>query len=120
LSGDWRRIGGNLELVAALAVNVPGFPVPRPRGLVASGSMQSLVAAGMLPPRKVKRPGTPGALSLDDLRYLKKLAAREKADEQEKQLAVLDRASDLAARLRSQQVRQRAASLAARLTPKEN
>lgn len=27
LSGDWRAVGGNLELVAALAVNVPGFPV---------------------------------------------------------------------------------------------
>lgn len=48
LSGDWRRIGGNLELVAALAVNVPGFPVPRVR--VASGAPQSLVAAGVLPP----------------------------------------------------------------------
>jgi hypothetical protein len=29
LSGDWRRYEGNLEMVAALAVNVPGFPVPR-------------------------------------------------------------------------------------------
>ncbi|WP_016695024.1 phage minor head protein [Rhodococcus rhodochrous] len=45
LSGDWRTIGGNLELVAALAVNTPGFPVlvagasdenDRPRTLVAS------------------------------------------------------------------------------------
>lgn len=27
LSGDWRASNGNLELVAALAVNVPGFPV---------------------------------------------------------------------------------------------
>ena len=27
LSGDWRRYNGNLELVAALAVNNPGFPV---------------------------------------------------------------------------------------------
>jgi uncharacterized protein DUF6582 len=27
LSGDWRRIMGNLELCAALAVNVPAFPV---------------------------------------------------------------------------------------------
>lgn len=27
LSGDWRTIAGNLELVAALAVNTPGFPV---------------------------------------------------------------------------------------------
>lgn len=27
LSGDWRNIDGNLELVALLAVNVPGYPV---------------------------------------------------------------------------------------------
>lgn len=38
LSGDWRSIGGGLELVAALAVNVPGFPV------VASGRMTVLPA----------------------------------------------------------------------------
>jgi hypothetical protein len=47
LSGDWRRIGNGLELVAALAVNVPGFPVPRSR--VASGVPMSLVAAGWTP-----------------------------------------------------------------------
>lgn len=49
LSGDWRRIGANLELVAALAVNVPGFPVPRTR--VAAGRAMSLVAAGVLDER---------------------------------------------------------------------
>lgn len=27
LSGDWRRIDGNLELVAVLAVNTPGYPI---------------------------------------------------------------------------------------------
>lgn len=48
LSGDWRRIGGNLELVAALAVNVPGFPIPRPASLAAGGLVQSLVAAGVI------------------------------------------------------------------------
>ena len=48
LSGDWRSIGGNLELVAALAVNVPGFPVTRP-ALAASGEKQTaLVAAGVV------------------------------------------------------------------------
>lgn len=46
ISGDWRAINGNLELVAALAVNVPGFPVARAR--VASGAPLSLVAAGVL------------------------------------------------------------------------
>ncbi len=78
LSGDWRRIRGNLELVAALGVNMPGFPVPRPNGLVASGLMQSLVASGMLAPKTVVKPGTPGALSTSDLRYLKSLANRER------------------------------------------
>lgn len=43
-SGDWRVINGNLELVAVCQVNVPGFPIPR--GLVASGQITALVAAG--------------------------------------------------------------------------
>jgi hypothetical protein len=48
LSGDWREIRGHLELVAALVVNVPGFPIPR-TGLAASGGVQSaLVAAGVV------------------------------------------------------------------------
>lgn len=47
LSGDWRPINGNLELVAACAVNVPGFPIARAR--VASGTVQALVAAGAGP-----------------------------------------------------------------------
>lgn len=66
-SGDWRNIGGNLELVAALMVNVPGFPVPalslaaagspavvapsNPHGYVEDGEQLSLVAAGRLPAR---------------------------------------------------------------------
>lgn len=54
VSGDWRSIqrgSNNLELVAVLAVNVPGFPVPRTRALAASG-MRSLIAAGVPPTRK--------------------------------------------------------------------
>lgn len=42
LSGDWRRIAGKLELVGALGVNTPGFPVPRVRALVASGETETL------------------------------------------------------------------------------
>lgn len=52
LSGDWRNVGGNLELVAALCVNVPGFPVPRVVTASAEGRDHSLVAAGMIIPRK--------------------------------------------------------------------
>jgi hypothetical protein len=36
LSGDWRDLGGGLELIGGLAVNVPGFPIAR-EALVASG-----------------------------------------------------------------------------------
>ena len=46
LSGDWRRVDGALELVAALAVNVPGFPVVGAR--VAGGQPAALVASGVV------------------------------------------------------------------------
>lgn len=44
MSGDWRRVGGNLEMVALLAVNLPGFPVPRTKALVASGYTNTLLS----------------------------------------------------------------------------
>ena len=47
VSGDWRQIGRDLELVAALAVNVPGFPIPHVRAGVYNGEQVSLVAAGL-------------------------------------------------------------------------
>jgi hypothetical protein len=50
LSGDWRRVGGHLELVAALAVNVPGFPVPRLQVAAAGNRQMSLVASGVVGP----------------------------------------------------------------------
>lgn len=46
VSGDWRRIGGKLRLVGLLAVNIPGFPVPKTSARVASGAQVALVAAG--------------------------------------------------------------------------
>jgi hypothetical protein len=48
LSGDWRRIGGQLRLVAFLAVNRPGFPVPRTQTFVSKKNQLSLVAAGIV------------------------------------------------------------------------
>jgi len=66
LSGDWRRIGGNLELVALLAVNVPGFPIPRLAtsrfGLVQT----SLVAAG-IPRPDPESDEVPADISADEL-----------------------------------------------------
>lgn len=43
LSGDWRPVGSGLELVAALAVNSPGFPIAR---VASGGKVVALVAAG--------------------------------------------------------------------------
>lgn len=48
LSGDWRRIGGTLRMVALLAVNVPGFPIPRVGTALAANKQISLVASGVV------------------------------------------------------------------------
>jgi 2'-5' RNA ligase len=69
LSGDWRPIDGSLELVAALAVNSGGFPIPRAR--VASGVPMALVAAGVVPQPETnaefenREPVATGAVVLD-------------------------------------------------------
>lgn len=48
VSGDWRSVGGALEMVAVLAVNSPGFPVPRPKAGLVAGAQVSLVAANIV------------------------------------------------------------------------
>lgn len=63
-SGDWRPVGGSLEMIAALAVNSPGFPVPRMAmtASVETGEMEvgALVAAGVvMPATYVPPPGEP-------------------------------------------------------------
>lgn len=48
VSGDWRRIGGQLRMVGLLGVNVAGFlEEAKMRTLVSSGQPQTLVAAGV-------------------------------------------------------------------------
>ena len=47
LSGDWRAVGGALELVALLAVNTPGFPIPRVTTRFEAEHQMALVAAGI-------------------------------------------------------------------------
>lgn len=46
ISGDWRRVGGHLELVAALAVNTPGFPIVA--SLEGSDEPDTILAAGVM------------------------------------------------------------------------
>lgn len=53
LSGDWRVIGGGLELVAALAVNVPGFPIVASAG-IKQGEQVSLRAAAVQRPDPIR------------------------------------------------------------------
>lgn len=50
VSGDWRWIGGQLELIAVCSVNTPGFPVPRARVAFSNQSQTALIAStGALP-----------------------------------------------------------------------
>lgn len=52
VSGDWRPVKGpngwSNELVAALMVNTPGFPIPRAR-VASAGEITPLVAANVVP-----------------------------------------------------------------------
>lgn len=55
VSGDWREVvrnSGDLELVAALVVNTPGFAMPRPAVAASAAGGLALVAAGMIQPRE--------------------------------------------------------------------
>ena len=73
LSGDWRRIGGNLEMVAALHVNTAGFPIPRAQVMASAAGEEeafSLVAAGALAvidEAGHSAPGVPPAMDTDAL-----------------------------------------------------
>lgn len=51
VSGDWRRVGGALELIGVCSVNVPGFPVPRARVAFSHGHQRALVGAFGITPR---------------------------------------------------------------------
>ncbi|MHA4774754.1 hypothetical protein L1085_009650 [Streptomyces sp. MSC1_001] len=45
VSGDWRRVGGSLELIGVCSVNTPGFPVPRARVHFAAGHQRALIGS---------------------------------------------------------------------------
>lgn len=117
LSGDWRPINGRLELVAALGVNTPGFPIPRAR--VASGQVVSLVAAGALP--RPTSAATPADDALAD-RIAVKVAAklglrlpRETSDDATRNELAARKAAALAA-FTDDDLRARRAALAALFT----
>lgn len=106
LSGDWRRVGGNLELVALLAVTVPGFVVPR--GMVASGHMDSLqlpsptqdalVAAGFAPSKPdVVAVDESMEFTAEDMRELRVLLASNRREQAERAEAAAEMARGMRA-----------------------
>ena len=118
ISGDWRMIRGALELVGALAVNVPGFPVPRPQGLLASGEVRSLQASGVVAhddsAARAAHPSSRMAgdgLTLGDISYLKRLAESERR----RDLARASAADRMRARVERAGTLAKAASMARRL-----
>lgn len=60
LSGDWRPFGSDYELIAALAVNVPGYPIPEVAiAASAEGHVTAILAAGIVRPEEVDEPYVP-------------------------------------------------------------
>lgn len=107
VSGDWRQIGGGLELVAVLSVNVPGFPVPRLSVAASGRRIHSLQAAGMLTPGRARE-----ASPSDRAAFVREVAAA--VDRTHRSRAAADRLAARRARTRANRV---AASLA-RITRK--
>lgn len=87
LSGDWRKFGGEWELIAGLSVNVPGFLVPRAMVASVDGEAMAMVACGAM---AVRRQGSRGhrldTSAIRDavaeaLQPLQPLIARERRDQ---------------------------------------
>ncbi len=103
LSGDWRTVGGSYELVAALAVNHPGFPT-----ILASGASDehgdpiSLIASFGPCPSADKAPMSVTAIAkaviaemrLDDRRSAEALALVAEMDRREQALVLIDEIED--------------------------
>jgi hypothetical protein len=64
VSGDWRRVGGALELIAVCSVNAPGFPVPKARVAFSmgahepAGTQKTLIASSNMVPVSGPEPTT--------------------------------------------------------------
>lgn len=123
LSGDWRMIGSSYELVAALVVNVPGFPIPA-ASLAASADLGpvSLVAAGVVPAETeglevVSDPTPAGELSAERIADIA-IAAAEQVLHVQKRQEIINRAAPARSALAAHQLLRARAKLAT--TSKEN
>lgn len=110
-SGDWRPIGGALELIASLSVNVPGFPqvdpalmasgadiivlpTERTRCAMRGGEPMSLVAAGVSYPDPVGEALRDMASRVRRLEY--RLSAEGRAEQKAAEAKVAARRTRLA------------------------
>jgi len=78
LSGDWRKAGSNWEMIAALAVNAPGYQIPRVAAGIVDGEQISLVAANVV---VADTEPVPEGFDIDALAeaLIARMRAREKA-----------------------------------------
>lgn len=69
LSGDWRPVGGRYEMIAALVVNVPGFPIPEVAIAASASGVGAIVAAGIIRPEEANEPApkVSATLSAEDI-----------------------------------------------------
>lgn len=82
LSGDWRWIAGSYEMVAALAVNVPGYPIPRAELFAANGGGRgALVAAGIVQREQKRQADVLGIVAATADEVIAKLDRRDRARE---------------------------------------
>ncbi|WP_019549834.1 MULTISPECIES: hypothetical protein [Streptomyces] len=112
-SGDWRQEGSGLELVAALAVNTEGFPVPTKRR-TEQGDYALVAAGAVLSPGEAIVPLSRVPMSQGDVEALadELAAVQERRERVAEAMGVARRTrAELAARrLRTQAVAQLAAA----------
>ena len=83
-SGHWERVGGHPELIAAHAVNSPGFPIPAVQRCADRDGDLALVASFAPRPSPAARPPLPASV-LEDIaergarKYAEHLAAAQRA-----------------------------------------
>ena len=77
VSGDWRRTGGSLELIAACAVNTGGFPQRRVHFSLERGGQTTLIGQFKVTPATVEPGGVSRETLTDDARARWAWATRE-------------------------------------------
>lgn len=64
VSGDWRRVGGSLELIGVCSVNTPGFPVRRVH--FAAGAQRALIGSFGITPKQGEFFPEPGKMQVNE------------------------------------------------------